>query len=103
MASDILLYLCDYFHIDCVEDEVTLLSEILIKQYFTRNSLGDDNDPLTTQIIASRFISAISDDLNINLTTDFIFYKNLASHMESTINYDFGESEADSTPGYIDA
>ncbi len=93
MASDILLYLCDYFHIDCVEDEVTLLSEILARQYFIKSSPGDDSDPLTIQIIASRFISAISDELSMNLTTDFIFYKNLASHMESTMNYTFDEAD----------
>lgn len=47
MASDMLLYLCDYFHIDCVEDEVMLLSEILSRQYFIKNGSGEDNDPLT--------------------------------------------------------
>lgn len=97
MASEILLYLCDYFHIDCFEDEVTLLSEILAKQYFIKSGPGDDNDPLTTQIIASRFISSISDELNMNLTTDFIFYKNLANHMESTMNYTFDETIQSST------
>lgn len=97
MASDMLLYLCDYFHIDCVEDEVMLLSEILSRQYFIKNGSGEDNDPLTTQIVASRFISAISDELGMNLTTDFIFYKNLASHMESTMNYTFEDTDQSET------
>lgn len=91
MATEILQYLCTYFHIDYLEDEVILLSEMLSGQRYIKNELSNDSNTLKIQMITTRFISAVSEELDLNLNMDFLFYENLVSHLEATLVQEFSD------------
>lgn len=91
IALEIVQYLCSYFHIEYLEDEIILFSELLARQHYIKKEISNDSSTVKIQMIATRFISAISEELNINLNTDFIFYENLISHLEATVLQEFNE------------
>lgn len=91
IALEIVQYLCSYFHIEYLEDEIILFSELLARQHYIKKEISNDSSTVKIQMIATRFISAISEELNINLNTDFIFYENLVSHLEATVLQEFNE------------
>lgn len=92
LAEEILSYLCDYFKIECADGEIALFSKMLSSQRYIRNETQNNGDNLKTQMIATRFISAVSEDLAINLNTDFLFYENLVTHLETTLVQEFSEA-----------
>lgn len=89
MAEEILQGLCEHHGIACTEAEIYLLSEVLGNQRYIRNESSNNRDALKIQVIATRFISVISEELNINLNNDFIFYENLIAHLEATLMQEF--------------
>lgn len=92
MAKDILQYLCNYHDIPCKVNEIYLLAEVLGNQRYIKNEIFNNRDALKIQVIATRFISIISEELDINLNNDFIFYENLVAHLEATLMQEFDES-----------
>lgn len=92
MAVEILQYLCSYFHIEYKEDEVFLLQDVMNSQRYIKNEPTKDSNTVKIQMITTRFISAVSEELDINLNTDFIFYENLVSHLEATLVQEFSEA-----------
>lgn len=82
MAADILKYTGQYCHLTTTEDEIQLLSELLVMAYYMKQEQKDAN-AVKIQLAARKFIERISEDLRTNLNHDFAFFENLSAHLEA--------------------
>lgn len=82
MAADILKYTGQYCHLLTTEDEIQLLSELLVMAYYMKQEQKDAN-AVKIQLSARKFIEQISEDLHTNLNHDFAFFENLSAHLEA--------------------
>lgn len=86
-AQDILKYLTQYCGIHTTQDEVLFLSHFLNQLRYKSEEILN-NDLLKVQMMTRRFISAISEDLEVDLNGDYEFYENLSNHLESVLKAD---------------
>ena len=82
MAADILKYTGQYCHLITTEDEIQLLSELLVMAYYMKQEQKDAN-AVKIQLAARKFIEQISEELRTNLNHDFAFFENLSAHLEA--------------------
>ena len=83
MADDIIHSMVESFGIQYTLAEKYLLSDILYNMnYLKRNDV--DEKLMRIQISTKKFIDTLTEDLGINLHSDFIFYQNLVNHLQST-------------------
>ncbi|MBU3875382.1 BglG family transcription antiterminator [Faecalicatena sp. AGMB00832] len=82
MARDILKYISQYCQINSTEDEVQFLSEILAMAKYIKQKSFNKN-AIKIQMITRQFIEHISEELGINLNSDYDFFENLSNHLES--------------------
>lgn len=84
LAKDILAYTTDYFKLPLKEGEIQFLSEILagLAPVHTGNPYGK---AVEIQVIATKFIRKVSEDLHIDLNYDYTFYENLEKHLQATL------------------
>lgn len=80
MAQDILKYISQYCRIDTTEDEVQFLSEMLLLARYIRQK-EPKKESVKIQLITRQFIECISEDLAINLNSDYDFFENLSNHL----------------------
>jgi len=85
MAQDILRYVAQYCDIQTTEDEAEYLSELLARSRYMKQKSKERN-AVKIQMITRRFINAISEELEINLNTDYDFFENLSNHLESVFS-----------------
>lgn len=82
MAQDILRYISQYCQINTTEDEVQFLSEMLTMARYIRQR-SNEREAVRIQLITRQFIENISEELEINLNSDYDFFENLSNHLES--------------------
>lgn len=87
MAQDILKYITQYCAINTTQDEVLFLSHILGGLRYVKQAYGN-NDAIKIQMMTRRFIDAISQELEMDLSNDYEFYENLSNHLESVFKSD---------------
>lgn len=80
MAQDILKYISQYCRINTTEDEVQFLSEMLSMARYIRQK-EPKRESVKIQLITRQFIECISEDLEINLNSDYDFFENLSNHL----------------------
>ncbi|WP_277668942.1 BglG family transcription antiterminator [Caproiciproducens galactitolivorans] len=88
LAKNLLAYTTDYFHLPLRKSEIQFLSEILRELSPARRG-GAHESSVEIQVIATKFIRNISENLGIDLTSDFTFYKNLENHLQATLRNRF--------------
>lgn len=82
MASGILKYLAQYCQIAVTEAEVLYLSILLTGlRYLKKDDFN--SDIIKTQLITRQFIEAVSCSLELDFNNDYVFYENLANHLQS--------------------
>lgn len=84
MAQDILKYVTQYCGIKTTEDEVQFLSEILADSKYMRQH-SDQKEIIRVQLLTRQFIERVSDELEVNLNSDYEFFENLSNHLESVL------------------
>lgn len=82
MAQDILKYISQYCQINTTEDEVQFLSEMLLMARYMKQK-STEREAVKIQLITRAFIESISEELEINLNSDYDFFENLSNHLES--------------------
>lgn len=85
MAQDILRYIAQYCSVAVTEDDIRLLCAMLTRARYMRQSSFQKN-VLKIQMITRQFIECISEELSINLDTDYDFFENLSNHLESVFS-----------------
>lgn len=85
MAQDIIRYVAQYCDIQTTEDEAEYLSELLARSRYMKQKYQERN-AVKIQMITRRFISEISEELEINLNADYDFFENLSNHLESVFS-----------------
>lgn len=81
-AQDILRYIAQYCGIHTNEDEAAYLS-ILLDQCRYVHKQDFDTDDVRIQLVTRQFIRNISEELQVNLDNDYIFFENLSNHLQS--------------------
>lgn len=82
MAQDILKYISQYCKINTTEDEVQFFSEMLsIARYIRQRE--PKRESVKIQMITRQFIECISEELEMNLNSDYDFFENLSNHLSS--------------------
>lgn len=84
LAKDLFAYTADYFHLPLQKSEIRFLSEILTDLSPARRG-GAGGNSVEIQVIATKFIRSISNDLHTDLTSDFTFYESLEKHLQATL------------------
>lgn len=84
IAREMLAFAMDYFKLPLLEGEVEFLGEILNALNSVR-ALPYNENIVEIQIMTSKFIRRISEDLGYDLTSDFTFYENLEKHLQTTL------------------
>lgn len=82
MAQDILRYITQYCNNASSEDEVIYFSKILDRCQYLKQ-ISTNQDAIKTQLLTRQYIEAVSEELEINLNSDYDFYENLYNHLES--------------------
>lgn len=82
LAQDILHYIAQYCGIKTNDDEVVFLSRLLDHCRYVHKQ-NFDTDDVRIQIVTRQFIHSISEELQINLDNDYIFFENLSNHLQS--------------------
>ncbi|MDO4941806.1 MAG: BglG family transcription antiterminator [Lachnospiraceae bacterium] len=85
MAQDIIRYVAQYCDIQTTEDEAEYLSELLARSRYMKQK-SQERNAVKIQMITRRFIYSISEELEINLNTDYDFFENLSNHLESVFS-----------------
>ena len=85
MAQDILRYIAQYCNVTVTEDDIRFLCHLLAQARYMRQSSFEKN-AIKIQLVTRQFISAISEELGINLNTDYDFFENLSNHLESVFS-----------------
>lgn len=85
MAQDIIRYVAQYCDIQTTEDEAEYLSELLARSRYMKQKYQERN-AVKIQMITRRFISEISEELEINLNADYDFFENLSNYLESVFS-----------------
>ena len=85
MAQGILIQICRYFRLQIPKEEVLFLSSMLNRFKYIRKSTSN-REIVKMQVITRNFIEKISEGLDVNLDSDYIFYENLINHLESTFS-----------------
>ncbi len=81
LAEDIIRGILQYNEVEYKIGEVYYLSVLLSKCRYMENQTFNV-DSVKIQIIARKFISKISEVLDINLNNDYNFFNNLSAHLE---------------------
>ncbi len=84
MAQDILKYITQYCRINVNVPELIYFSRFLKSQKFSKGQ-STNLDTVKIQILTRQLIDAVSEDLGVNLNTDYDFFENLSNHLESTL------------------
>lgn len=84
MAVDLLESMGEYWGMDMPEGEAQFLSLILDSLHYIKKSKRDEKI-IMLQIQTRRFIEIISTALKLDLNHDYVFYQDLANHLESII------------------
>ncbi|MGL4282975.1 MAG: BglG family transcription antiterminator, partial [Eubacterium aggregans] len=84
MAAYLLKSMGEYWGMDMPEGEAQFLSLILDSLHYIKKSKRDEKI-IMLQIQTSRFIEIISTALKLDLNHDYVFYQDLANHLESII------------------
>ena len=88
MAQDILRYVSQYCSVATTEDDIYQLCAMLnTARYIRQNSF--EKDAVKIQMITRQFIDCISEELEIDLNTDYDFFENLSNHLESVFSSPF--------------
>ncbi len=85
MAQDILKYVSQYCKVPVIEDDIRLLSNLLAKSRYMKQGMTQSNS-VKVQMITRQFISAVSEELEINLNNDYEFFESLSHHLESVFS-----------------
>lgn len=85
MAQDILRYIAQYCKVTVSKDDIRFLCKMLTQARYMRQS-SFEKDAIKIQLATRQFISAISEELCINLNTDYDFFENLSNHLESVFS-----------------
>lgn len=85
MAQDILKYISQYCRINTTEDEVQFLSEMLSMARYIRQKVPK-RESVKIQMITRQFIERISEELEMNLNSDYDFFENLSNHLGSVFS-----------------
>lgn len=96
MASGILKYLSRSCRMDIPEAETIYLSFLLSRLRYLKKDEFDGNI-VKTQLITRQFIEAVSKTLEMDFKQDYIFYENLANHLQSI--FESGELPFEENPG----
>ncbi|MFP3156243.1 PTS sugar transporter subunit IIA [Lachnospiraceae bacterium ZAX-1] len=88
MARTIFTLLKEQLNIYPVEAEISYLGTMLSGKQFGSRAQEQYQDIMKLQMFVSSFIHRVSDDLDIDLTGDFLLYENLIHHMQSTMMND---------------
>lgn len=84
MAQDILKYVSQYCQINTTEDEVQFLSEMLLLARYMKHK-SEEREAVKIQLITRQFIESVSEELEINLNSDYEFFENLSNHLASVL------------------
>lgn len=88
MAQDILRYVAQYCAVTTTEDDIFQLCAMLNRaRYLRQNSF--EKDMVKIQMITRQFIDCISEELEVDLNTDYDFFENLSNHLESVFSSPF--------------
>lgn len=82
MAQDILRYISQYCGVMTTEDDIRQLCAALNHARYIRQC-SFEKDAVKIQMITRQFIGCVSDELEIDLNTDYDFFENLSNHLES--------------------
>lgn len=85
MAQEILRYVVQYCDVNVTEGDICSLSSLLHCCHYARRA-SFESDIIKIQVVTRQFIDAISEDLEINLGSDYTFFENLSNHLQSVFS-----------------
>lgn len=85
MAQEILRYVAQYCDVTVTEGDICLLSGLLHRCHYARRT-SFESDIIKIQVVTRQFIDAISEDLDVNLGSDYTFFENLSNHLQSVFS-----------------
>lgn len=77
MAQDILRYIAQYCNVTVTENDIWFLCQMLSQAHYMRQRSMKKN-AIKIQLVTRQFISAISEELSLNLNADYDFFENLS-------------------------
>lgn len=84
LSRNILKRISQYCGIAVNKEEEKLLSNFIINlNYLKKNN--EDSKIVTLQMITRKFIENLSNDLNVDLNSDYTFFENLVNHLDAYI------------------
>lgn len=86
LAEGLMSYISHYCGLVMSENEVRALSDFLATLRYTRKKSSPEI--IRIQMVTHRYIAAVSETLQVNLTTDLRFYENLSNHLTSILKSD---------------
>lgn len=85
MAQDILRYIVQYCNVTVTENDIQFLSAMLARARYMRH-VTRRNNAIMVQVITRQFIKRVSEELGVNLNTDYDFFENLSNHLASVFS-----------------
>ncbi len=85
MAVDILKYISQYCNAVITEDEVLYFNRFLSRVRHIKKEPAD-NEFIKIQMITRNFIELVSEEISINLSSDYEFYEKLSGHMATILS-----------------
>ena len=85
MAQEILRYVVQYCDVNVTEGDICSLSSLLHCCHYARRA-SFESDIIKIQVVTRQFIDTISEDLEINLGSDYTFFENLSNHLQSVFS-----------------
>lgn len=85
MAQDILRLVSQYMGITVTGDDINMLSRLLDKARYLSHPTFENN-VVRVQMITRKFIDCISEDMGMDLDTDYDFFEALSNHLVSTLS-----------------
>lgn len=83
MAQDILKYITLYCHVTSTGDEISFFGRVLEEVRYLKQKEMIDKNTIRIQFLTRQLIEAVSEELGINLSSDYDFYENLSNHLHS--------------------
>lgn len=85
MAQEILRYVAQYCNATVTEGDICALSGLLHRCHYARRT-SFESDIIKIQVVTRQFIDAVSDDLCVDLGSDYTFFENLSNHLQSVFS-----------------
>ena len=85
MAQETLRYVAQYCDVKITEGDICLLSSLLHRCHYAHRT-SFESDIIKIQVVTRQFIDAISEDLGIDLCSDYTFFENLSNHLQSVFS-----------------